>query len=359
MHRNFLLWLLFVIVPSAFGHAQATPGILDPGAQQLYYQAQEFLHKHTVDDQRRGIELLLKAVAKDPKYIQAYIALADAYLNFPGWPHMPPKERYPKVKEYASRAIELDDRLAEGHRLVGVAEFNSWNWPQAETEFKSALQRAPEDAKVHASYGRYLAAMGRFEEAVKEADKALSLTPPPGEVDVPACEIYFWTRRYDRAIELLREVVKRNPNNGTAYALLGWAYAHTSKLPEAITAFEKASPLTERDAGVLMSLASAEAALGRTEESLKLVEEVKGRVAHMYVPVYRIAAYDALTGDKEDAFLWLNRAYGENASWMIWLKVDPDMDPLRSDPRFADLMQRMNFPPGNAPALSKSPKERL
>ncbi len=281
------------------------------------------------------------AVEKDSKCAQAYVALAQAYARFPSWPGLPPKERFPKIKATATKAIELDDGLVAAHLLLGVAEFNSWHWEQAEKEFKRAVQLGPTDASTHASYARFLAALGRFEAAISEIEQARKLAAGSSRFDVAAGEVYYWARSYDRAIELLVPVVKSDP---IAYFLLGWAYVGKSRWPEAIVAFENSVTLSDRDAGTLMSLAYAYAAVGRREEVFKFLEEVKEKTTRMYVPVYRVAAVYLVLGDKEQAFEWLEKAYRDDSSWMIWIKVDPVMDPLRDNPRFRDLLGRTHFP---------------
>ncbi len=136
-----------------------------------------------------------------------------------------------------------------------------------------------------------------------------------------------------------------DPKNDLAYFLIGWAYIGESRPQEAVAAFEKAADLSDRDAGALMSLAYAYAAAGKRDQALTLLEEVKGRVGRMYVPVYRIAAFYVLLGQKDPAFDWLEKAYQDDSAWLVWLKVDPVMDSLHSDQRFAHLLRRLNFPP--------------
>lgn len=280
------------------------------------------------------------AVEKDPACAQAYVAQAQAYAGFPSWPGVPPTERFAKVKAAATKAIELQENLAPAHLLLGLAEFNIGQWAPAEKEFKRAIQLAPSDAPAHASYARYLAAMGRFDEAIAEMEQARKLAGTP-RFNLAAGEIYYWARRYDRAIELIRPAVDASPIGNF---LLGWAYVGKSEWKEAIRAFEKELPLADRDAGALMSLAYAYAAAGRRSEVPKLLEEAKEKKNRMYVPVYRIAAVYVALGDKDQAIDWLEKAYHDDFGWMVWLKVDPVMDPLRSDPRFQDLLRRMNFP---------------
>lgn len=281
------------------------------------------------------------AVEKDPTCAQAYVALARAEIGFPSWPGLPPDERFLKAKEAATKAIGLQDSLAEAHALLGETEFNTWEWKPAENEFKRAIELAPNDAMYHLYYGQFLAAMGRSDQAVEEADKAREIAHGAQPVDVAAGAIYYWARRYDKAIELIRPAASSDPMDNF---LLGWACVGESKWQEAINAFATILPLTDRDAGDVMSLAYAYASSGRRSEVPAMLEEVKQKTSLMYVPVYRIAATYLAMGDKEQALDWLQRASTDDRGWMVWLKVDPVMDPLRNDPRFQKLMGDMKFP---------------
>ena len=289
----------------------------------------------------RALTYFELAAEKDPGCAQAYLSLAQAEAEFPSWPGLPPKERFEKMKVAAKKAIALQEDLAAAHTLLGVAEFNTWQWAQAEKEFKRAIALAPNDVRAHTSYARFLAALGHFDQAIVQIEEARKLANGSPGLNVAAGEINYWARHYDQAIDLIRPNLGADP---IAYFLLGWAYAGKSRWQEAIGAFEKALPPSERDAGVLMSLAYADAAAGRRGEIPKLVEEAKEKTTRMYVPIYRIAAVYVALGDKEQALEWLEKSYQDDFSWMVWLKVDPVMDPLRSDPRFQNLLRRMNFP---------------
>jgi len=289
----------------------------------------------------RALAYFELAVENDPTCAQAYVVLAKAELGFPSWPGLPPEERFAKVKQAATKAIALEDSLAEAHALLGDAEFNTWQWSPAEKEFKRAIELAPNDGKYHAYYGRFLAAMGRSTQAIEEAEKARELAHGSPQIDVAAGEIYYWARRYDRAVELIRPAAASEPMDNF---LLGWAYAAESKWQEAINAFATCLPLSDRDAGDLMSLAYAYASYGRRSEVPPMLEEVKQKTTLMYVPVYRIAATYLAMGDKEHAIEWLEKASTDDRGWMVWLKVDPVMDPIRSDPRFRKLLDDMKFP---------------
>jgi tetratricopeptide (TPR) repeat protein len=283
------------------------------------------------------------AVEKDPGCAQAHLALAQAYARFPSWPALPPKERFSKSKDAASRAIELDESLATAHTLLGIADFNLGEWEQAEEEFKNAIDLAPSDSISHASYARFLVAMGHPRKAVSEIEQARKISGKGAASrgsDLVAAEIYYWLRNYDMALKLIQPIAG---SGSFEYFLLGWAYVWKSKLKDAITAFEKCVLLSERDSGALMSLAYAYVRRRRRNDAWGFLKEVTEKTKRMYVPIYRVAAVYAAFGHKKQAFAWLERAYREDFTWMVWLKVDPVWDPVRYDPRFQNLLQRMNF----------------
>ncbi len=287
----------------------------------------------------RALTYFELAAEKDPSCAQAQVALAKAEIGFPSWPALP--ERFQKVKEAARKAIKLQDGLAEAHALLGEAEFNTWQWEPAEKEYKRAIELVPNDPSNHLHYARFLAAMGRSAQAIEEAEKARALAHGSTQVDLAAGEIYYWARRYDKAVELIRPGVESNPMGNF---LLGWACASQSKWQEAINAFAAILPLPDRAAGDLKSLAYAYASEGRRSEVMPMLDEAKQKTALMYVPVYRVAAAYLAMGDKEHALEWLEKSATDDRSWMVWLKVDPVMDPLRNDPRFQKLMGDMKFP---------------
>jgi len=284
------------------------------------------------------------AVAEDPKCAEAWVDLARAEIGFPSWPGLPPSVRFPQAQAAATRAIELQENSAEAHALLGSVDFNTGKWAPAEEEYRRAIALAPNSAAYHADYARFLAAMGHARQAVSEIEQARKLANGSPPMDVAAGEIYYWTRQYDKAITLIRAAAGANPSDGIVNFLLGWAYVGEKKWPDAAEAFQKAVPLTDRDAGDVMSLAYVYASDGQRNRVPPMLEEVEEKTSLMYVPVYRIAATYVALGDKEQALQWLQRAYSDDYGWMVWLKVDPVMDPLRSDPRFQNLLARMKFP---------------
>ncbi len=284
------------------------------------------------------------AAEEDPGCAQAYVDLARAEIGFPSWPGLPPNERFRQAEEAATRALALQEDLAEAHALLGNVDFNTGKWAPAEKEFKRAIALAPNNSAYLAGYARFLVAMGRTSQAISEIEKARKLADGSPQMDAAAGEIYYWAQQYDKALELIHAAAKTNPSDGITNFLLGWAYVAKMNWPDAADAFRKAAPLSDRDAGDVMSLAYVYASDGQRNRVPPMLEEVEEKTKLMYVPVYRIAATYVALGDHEQAIRWLQRAYSDDFGWMVWLKVDPVMDPLRSDPRFQSLLARMKFP---------------
>lgn len=322
-----ILALVFVSLAAQNTKAQGSANSVQCGnqeANQLLQRGHDMFPKSgyglppVVASAGRALTYFELAAEKDPSCAQAQVALAKAEIGFPSWPALP--ERFQMVKEAAMRAIE---------------------WQPAEKEYKRAIELAPNDPSNHLRYARFLAAMGRPAQAVEEAEKARALAHGSPPVDLAAGEIYYWTRRYDKAVELIRPAVGSNPMGNF---LLGWACAGQSNWQDAINAFATILPITDRDAGDLMSLAYAYASEGRRTDVLPMLEEAKQKNTLMYVPLYRIAATYLAMGDRKQALEWLEKAATEDPGWVVWIKVDPVMDPLRSDPRFQKLVEEMKFP---------------
>ncbi len=159
----------------------------------------------------RALAYFELAAEKDPGCAQAYVSLAQAEAGFPSWPGLPPKERFEKIKVAAKKAIALQEDLAAAHTLLGVAEFNTWQWAQAEKEFKRAIALAPNDVRAHASYARFLAALGRFDQAIVQIERARKLTNGSPGLNAAAGEIHYWARHYDQAIDLIRPTLGADP----------------------------------------------------------------------------------------------------------------------------------------------------
>jgi serine/threonine protein kinase/Tfp pilus assembly protein PilF len=316
----------------------------NPEAYQLYLRGRYFWNKFTEDGVRKSIEYFNQAIEKDPNYAQAYAGLAAAY-NVLGNNYQNPNETAIKSKAAAAKALELDETLAEGHEaLAAIKLFYDWDWPGVERELKRALELNPNFANTHLLYCYYFRDMGRLDEAIVEAKRAIELDPLSQHAITTLGRTYVYARQYDQAIAQCRKAVELDPTSlPGAHAWLVVAYALTDRYPDAITEANNMVALFGRDQRTLALLAWVYARSGQQGEARKLLAELNERAKHSYVSLSGLATIYLGLGEKDEAFTLLNKAYEERSSDMIDLRVDPQLDPLRSDPRFAELLQRVGL----------------
>lgn len=284
-----------------------------------------------------------EAIRKDSTFAPAYVGLAFAYEDlgevFVGGP---PEEVRPKAISAARRALELDPDLADAHVLLGDMHQGQWQWAEAQAEYKSALELNPNDAAAHLGLADWLLCQGRAEEALVLSRRARELDPL-GVTGLSNGWILFHARRYDEAIGELRSVLAVHPDDATAHWFLGFVLIANGQADQAIPILEKSLGLSNRSPAVFGVLIRAYAHAGRRSEALRLLDELKRQQRTGYVPSAAfVNAYLGL-GDNEQAFAWLERGYQEHSAILGLLKVHPYFDPLRDDPRFADLVHRVGL----------------
>ncbi|MGI9166908.1 MAG: TPR end-of-group domain-containing protein [Pyrinomonadaceae bacterium] len=312
----------------------------NPEAYQLYLKGNFYQTKYTEEGYKKGLEYYQKAIAIDPNYALAYhgIALAHDFAN--GW-YISPQESEPKAKAAALKALELDGTLAETHYLLGKIVFwYEWDWATAEREWKRANEL---DSTYPASYPLYLAATGRLEEAVKAQESVQQRLPLDLNVNLDLAGILLFAGKYDQAIEQTRKALEIDSNFWWSYQILGLAYEQKKLYPEAIAALEKARSL-DNNPSILGYLGYVYAAAGKKSKALRVLAELNGLSKQRHVPPYSIAIIYAGLNDKDLAFEWLNKAYGDRSFFLALLQVETVLDNLRLDPRFKELLKRANLP---------------
>ena len=317
-------------------------------AYEDYLKGRFLLSTFNHGDARKGIAYFQRAIQKDPNYALAYAGLAESYITLgqPWTGALSPKEVLPQAKAAATKALEIDDSLGEAHlALAHVIELYDWDWQGAEKEYRKALELNPNDAMAHFWYGEYLQSMGRNEEGFAQMRQTMALDPLNA---IPAAELgsqFYMARQYDRAISAFQNVFDVEPDNNWAHAGLGWVYGEKKMYREAIAELEKAVNFSNRTDEVSMaSLGKVLGDSGRKQEARKVLEELEERSKHRYMSPYLIALVQIGLGERDQAIASLEQGYLNRDQWMMYLKVDPQMDDLRSDPRFQHLLRRVGFP---------------
>ena len=284
-----------------------------------------------------------EAIKKDATFAPAYVGLALAYTElgtiFVG---APPGMTRPKVVSAARKALELDPNLTDAHVLLAIVLQEQWHWADAETEYRRALALNPNSADAHAGLAMWLLCEGRTEEAVAWSRRGRALEPlAPSGADIGG--ILFQSRRYDESIHELHSVLAVQPNNASALFDLGFVLIANNQPQDAVAVLEKAISVSNRSPGVIGVLIRAYAHAGRRSDALRLLAELQNRRKAGYVPAGAfVNAYLGL-GENDQAFLSLEQAYQEQSNILQFLKVHPFFDPIRGDPRFADLMRRVGL----------------
>jgi TolB-like protein/DNA-binding winged helix-turn-helix (wHTH) protein len=310
-------------------------------AYQAYVKGQYFMDKRTEEGFNKAIEYFQKAIEKDPKYALAYAGLADCHRFLGGYGLLPPRETYPKAKATAMKALELDDQLAEAHTTLAIAKARyDWDWAGAERDFKRALELNPGYAGAHQWYALFsLVIAEKFDDAIAEVKLAQEIDPLSLNTGMKAAIVNYFARRFDQSIEQSGKILEMDPRFIQAYEFLGRAHEQKGKYEEAIAAFHEGLKLGSDYTHCLGPLGRACAVSGRQVEARKILDRLKGLSRRRYVMPYHIATIYAALGDRDQAFAWLQKAFDERDDRLMFLKVDPFWDSLRSDPRYAKLVR--------------------
>ena len=295
-----------------------------------------FANQETTEGFKRAIEYVSRAIEIDPNYARAYAALSLTYHLASEW-QLPPRDAMPKAKAAVDHALKLDDKLPEAHiRLAWVSMHYDWDWPAAEKEFKRAIELNPNDAASHSSYAGYLSTMGRHDDAIAERNLAEELDPlsPQGGA------VLYLARSFDAAIYQSHKALELNPNSLAGRQWLGMAYEQKGMYQEAIAEFQKCKALDDTP-DWLAFLGHAYGVSGRRTEAVSMLGELKKRAKEGYVSPYYMALVYIGLGEKHPAIEWLERAFEDRSGWMISLETNPQLDSLRSDSRFRDLLRRV------------------
>ena len=314
-------------------------------AYRLYLKGRNSWNKRTSDGLQQGIEFFQQAIDIDPNYAPAYAGLADCYNMLVVYGVSQPKDGFPKAKDAAVKALDIDETLAEAHSSLAFIKFR-WDRDRLETEreFQEAIKLKPSYAPAHQWYSSYLVAVERFDEAIAEAKRAQELEPLSLIASSHLGWIYYLAGQNDRAIEQCKKILDLDPSFFPARRYLGLAYEQKGMYREAIAEFEKGVKLSGSPL-MLALLGHAYAASGKTAEARQVLSDLQQLQSQRYVSPYTVAAIYAGLGEQDQAFKWLDKAYEERDIWLMNLKVDPVFSRVRQNRRFADLLVRTGLRP--------------
>jgi DNA-binding winged helix-turn-helix (wHTH) protein/TolB-like protein len=309
-------------------------------AYRNYLRGRYYSHKYTEDGFRKAIDYLQSAIDSDPAYALAYSGLADTYYDASNL-IFPPSEAMPRAKAAAQRAVELDPSLAAAHVSLGlIASKYDWNWDVAEREFQAALAIDPNLATAHLWFGLYRAQLGDFNRAISELRRAQELDPLSSEINCYLGGVLYWARHYDDSINQLRQAITFDPTFVPNYVILCWALDAKGDTKAALDACKQGSEHLVNP-WTTLALARAQALAGDHATAAATITYLAKQAE--FVSGYDRAAVYAALGRNDDAFAALESAYQSRAEWMAYLKVDPQMDTLRRDPRYTAVLKRLSL----------------
>jgi tetratricopeptide (TPR) repeat protein len=316
---------------------------VNPDAYESYLKGRYFWNKRTEEGLKKSIDYFEEAISEDPKFAAAYAAMADTY-SIMGSDVLPARLASSKARAAATKALELDPTIAEGHAELGLVEFYyDWDWSKAEQEFRQAIELNPNYATAHQWYSYYLTAMGRFPEAVEEARKAQQIDPLSLAINATLAGRYRDSGQYDQAINFGQRTLEMDPNFVTAHSVLGATYEAEGNWEQAIREYQKAVELSQNSPASMAALGCAYGYSGNREGARKVLASLREASKRHYVSSFDMATVFAGMGEKDSAFHWLEKAYAERESQMAFLGITRRLNGLHSDPRYSDLLHRMQL----------------
>ena len=321
----------------------ARRGTEDSAAYQLYLQGRYQWNRRTLDGIQQSIDYFRQAIQKDARYALAYAGQADAYALLVDFNVLPAREVLPKIRAAAAKALELDDTLAEAHTSLAWAKFHDWDWAGGEREFRRAIELNPAYVTAHLWYAELLMARGRTDEAQAQIGRALQLNPASPSASLAAGYRFYYARQYAPAIEQWQKTLSAEPAFLAAHVALGRAYSQKRMAKEAIAEFRKALELSEGDSSDLAALGHGYAQAGDADQARRILAELTARSQQTYVQPLWIAVIHAALGHNDQAHDWMQKAFDDRSSWLVYLKVDPIFEPLQAAPWFADLTRKLGL----------------
>ncbi len=314
---------------------------LDPEANEIYLRGRFFLNQFTPDGYSQAATHFGRVVEADHNFAPAYAGISEAYTFLVITNMISPLEAWPKVRDAAQKAVELDSTLCEGCLNLAHFRMHMWDWKGAGPDFRRAISLNPSSEKAHRWYAAYLTSVKRHQEAVEQVTISRDLDPLSSIANVEIARELYYARQYEQAVEEARKAELLNPHYARVHFWLGRAYAQLDKHAEAMAQAERAG--APGSVLQLTEMAYAAARAGRTGRSRELLQNLREHAQHNYVPAYDFAVIHIALGEKELALEYLQEAYHEHSWALIVLAVEPRLDPLRSDPRFQRVVQKVGL----------------
>jgi tetratricopeptide (TPR) repeat protein len=309
-------------------------------AYALYLAGRYHMGKRTPEGLRQAIASFEQSLAADPSCALAQSGLADSQALLNWYVEPPPADAFARAKEAATKAVALDDTLAEGHvSLAFVSFYYDRDLATAEREFRRALELNPNYATAHHRFALVLSAAGRHDEALEEVRRAEQLDPRSAIISAAVANVLFYARRYDEAVEQCRKALELDPGSVAAYTVMRWAYERRGMGREALEAFERERAFAGDSPTTRLKRAQVLAAAGRGDEARPVLKEVVARRGREWVSAHEVSVAYALLGEPDEALSWLARAAREHAVGFAFAAVDPRLDRVRDDPRFAEALR--------------------
>jgi TolB-like protein/Tfp pilus assembly protein PilF len=314
-------------------------------AYDLYLKGRSSWDLRKPPDLKKGIEFFKQAIALDPSFAAAYSGIADCYTALGYGSFMAPKEAFPKALENATKALELDSTLAEPHASLAYYRFYyDWDWEAAEQEFRSAISLNPNYVFGYDWYAYYLTAMKRYDEAQIFLKKAAELDPLAAQISTDMGFSIYYSGDYDQAIKELQATLKIYPQFGAAHLWLGRAYQEKKMYSEAVNEYEHTLNVINNWPVALAAIGYVYGVSAKKAEAQRILDTLGSLSARIFVTSYGVALIHAAMDEKDQTFLWLNKAFDERSNWLVWLKTDPRWNIIRSDKRFAELVNKVGLP---------------
>ena len=345
--RNITQQIQIKLTPEEHARLSASHTV-DPEAYQLYIKGRYFWIKRSRESFDLAMDYFQKAIERDPTYAAPYSGLADCYVLFGSSfdvGGLAPSEVQPKAKAAALKALQIDSSLSDAHNSLAYVKLSyDWDWRGAEAEFKRSLELNPGYAHGHHWYAHLLLSSGRPDEALSESRRALDLDPVSPIINLHLGWHYLNTRQYDRAIDQLTKTLELDPNYPLAYWYRGQAYEQKKMYADALRDMGKAKELLPGNLAVQCDIGHVYAVSGDRSVAKKLISVLKQESGRRYVNQYELALIYIGLGQNDQALKLLDRAFREHSDMLVYLNVDPRLDPIRSDPRFANLVRLVGIP---------------